>query len=77
MSKLKIVQSEDGSGFAWVIVTEKAKEIFNTGLFELFILNWDGSESKIEEFYQLSDALGNGNIIAIEGGNISPYKEII
>jgi hypothetical protein len=54
------------NGFLWLVVTNKAKEIFNSGIFELFILNDDGSESYIESFDDIEIALENGNDIAIE-----------
>jgi hypothetical protein len=54
------------NGFLWLVVTNKATEIFNSGIFELFILNDDGSESYIESFDDIEIALENGNDIAIE-----------
>jgi len=58
-------------GFVWLIVTEKAKEVFNSGLFELFILHEDDSESLVEDFEQLNEAMANGLIIAIEVGHLN------
>ena len=57
--------------FVWLIVTEKAKEVFNSGLFELFILHEDDSESLVEDFEQLNEAMANGLIIAIEVGHLN------
>jgi len=60
--------------FIFKIVTEKAKEIFNSGLFELFALNNDDSETKIDTFEQLTDSLEKGLQIAIEVGYFQPNK---
>jgi hypothetical protein len=61
----KIVDS-----FVWFIVTEKAKEIFSTDLFELFILHDDNSESLVESYDQINEALEKGLDIAIEVGHL-------
>jgi len=58
-------------GFVWLLVTEKAKEIFNSGLFSLFILYEDDSESLIEDFDDLDNALANGLSIGIEVGQLN------
>lgn len=55
-------------GFVWLIVTEKAKEIFTSGLFEIYELHDDSSESLIEGFEQLNLALEQGALIGIEVG---------
>lgn len=56
--------------FVWLIVTEKAKDIWNSGLFSLFILYEDDSESLIEEYEDLDNALSNGLSIGIEVGHL-------
>lgn len=58
-------------GFVWLLVTEKAKEIFNNGLFSLFVLYDDDSESLIEEFEDLNKALENGLSIGVEVGHLN------
>lgn len=58
-------------GFIWLLVTEKAKEVFNSGLFSLFILYEDDSESLIEDFDDLDNALANGLSIGIEVGQLN------
>jgi hypothetical protein len=63
---MKIVE-----GFAWIIVTDKAKEIFNADLFQLYTLHDDGSEALIETFEDLNKSLENGLDIGIEVGHIS------
>lgn len=68
-SKLKVVD-----GFVWLIVTEEAKEIFMNGLFELYILHDDSSESKVEGYTQLLEAIEQGSDIAIEGGYLTPKE---
>ena len=57
-------------GFVWLLVTEKAKEVFNSGLFSLFVLYDDDSEALIEEFEDLDKALENGLSIGIEVGHL-------
>lgn len=66
MSSIKV----ETEGFVWLLVTEQAKEIFISGLFELYILYSDDSESKVEGFGQLNEALENGLSIGIEVGFI-------
>ena len=57
--------------FIWLVVTDKAKEIFNADLFQLYTLHDDGSEALIETFEDLNEALGNGLDIGIEVGRIA------
>lgn len=57
-------------GFAWLIVTDKAKEIFNADLFQIYTLHDDGTESLIETFEDLNKSLENGLDIGIEVGHI-------
>ena len=61
-------------GFAWLIVTDKAKEIFSSELFELYTLHNDCSESLIETFEDLNMALDNGLDIGISLGHISTQE---
>ena len=56
--------------FVWLLVTEKAKEIWSSGLFSLFILYEDDSESLIEEYEDLNLAIERGNNIGIEVGHL-------
>lgn len=58
-------------GFVWLLVTEKAKDIWNSGLFSLFILYEDDSESFIEEYEDLDNALANGLSIGVEVGFVN------
>jgi len=60
--KIKVVNN-----FVWFIVNDKAKEIFNTGLFELYILHDDATESLINDIDELKSALEIGYYIGIEG----------
>lgn len=59
--------------FIFKIVTEQAKEIFNSGLFELFALYEDDTEAKIETLEQLTESLEKGLEIAIEVGCFQPH----
>ena len=70
MSNIKIVD-----GFVWLVVTEKAREIyvselFGRHLFDLYILYPDGSEALIDRLHTLVEALENGHDIAIEVGQL-------
>jgi len=53
-------------GFIWLGVTDKAKEVYASGLFELYTLHEDGSESLIQSDEDLNEALENGLDIGIE-----------
>ena len=57
--------------FVWLVVTDKAKEIFNADLFQLYTLHDDGSEALIETFEDLNKSLENGLDIGIEVGYIA------
>lgn len=57
--------------FIWLIVTDKAKEIFNADLFQIYTLHDDGTEALIETFEDLNEALGNGLDIGVEVGRIA------
>lgn len=61
-------------GFVWFVVTDKAKQIWDADLFELFIVFNDGSEASVYG-YGIEKALEmvqrEGVEIAIEGGYIN------
>ena len=58
-------------GFVWFVVTDKAKEIFNSDLFELFVITDDGGEYQILDHDALHEAIEKGLDIAIEGDYIN------
>lgn len=58
------------NGFLWLVVTNKVKEIFSSGVFELFILHHDGTESLVDSIDDINSALENGLDIAIEINHI-------
>jgi hypothetical protein len=58
-------------GFVWHVVTDKAKEIYFSDLFELYALYDDGSESLIVGFDDLQTCLEFGLDIGIEVGRIN------
>jgi len=62
------------NNFIWLIVTDKAKEIFSADLFQLYTLHDDGSEALIETFEDINEALENGLEIGVEVGRISTEK---
>ena len=70
---IKIVDNED-TNFVWLLVTEKAKKVFNSGLFDLYALYEDESESLIESMEVLNKALENGLEIGIEVGDVEKPK---
>lgn len=65
MSTIKVTERDS---FVWLLVSEKAKDIYNSGLFALYILYDDESETLVEEYEQLDDALEKGLTIGIEVG---------
>lgn len=65
-SNIKIV-----NGFVWLVVTDKAEELYFSDLFELYALYDDGSESLIESFEHLTTELDNGIEIGVEVGFIN------
>jgi len=58
-------------GFVYLIVNEKAKEIFNYGIFELYGLYANGTESLIESEEHLSNVIADGCEIGIEIGFVN------
>ena len=56
--------------FVWLIVTDKASSVYDSGLFELYTLHEDGSESSIESWKDLQESLDKRLDIAIEVGHI-------
>ena len=56
--------------FVWKIVTDCAKEIHTAGLFPIYALHEDGSESLLENYQDVDDALANGLDIGIEVGKL-------
>jgi hypothetical protein len=69
---MEILQTNDG--FLWGNVTHKAKEIYNSGLFDLFAVNYDDSDYLIEDFNTLNELLDNGRGIYIEIGHCQNIK---
>lgn len=55
-------------GFVYLIVNDKAKEIFSSGIFEIYGLYANGSESLIESEEHLSNVIADGCEIGIEIG---------
>lgn len=55
-------------GFIFMKVNDKAKEIWNSGLFELYVVYSDETESLIETFENLDMHLSNGDDVCIEVG---------
>jgi hypothetical protein len=63
------------NGFTWLIVTEKAKEIFTSGLFELYLLHDNDAESLINSYEELNEILEKGGNIGIEVGYVGGVSE--
>lgn len=57
------------NGFVWLPITDKAKDVYKSGLFETYALHDDNTESLIESDEQLNEALEKGLTIAIEVGD--------
>jgi len=60
--------------FVWCIVTKHAHRLFP--FMELYELHEDDSESYIETHKQLCEAIGRGNQIGIEGGQLIFKTEV-
>jgi hypothetical protein len=58
------------NGFVWLEVTDKAKEVFASGLFDVYKLHDDGSESLCQSYADINDALEWGLELAIEVGRL-------
>jgi hypothetical protein len=71
---MEILQTNDG--FLWGNVTDKAKEIFNSGLFELYVVYYDGVDYLIEDFDELNEILGTGQGIYIELNHLKNIKQL-
>ncbi len=60
-------------GFVWLLVTNKAKDVFQSGLFELYALH-EGCEHETESLIvtieELNECLENGMDIGIEVANL-------
>lgn len=57
-------------GFVWLSVADRAKEIFESRLFEVYKLHEDGSESLCESYADIDDALEYGLDLAVEVGHL-------
>jgi len=65
-------------GFVWLLVTNKAKEVFQSGNFDLYVLHNDNSESLVESYAQINDAQECGLEIGIEVADFeSLVKQIV
>ena len=60
----------ENNKIVWLVVTDKAKEIYFSGLFDLYLLYEDNSEALVEDFTQLIEALEKGIDIGIEAGKL-------
>ena len=58
------------NGFVWLLVTSKAKEIWSSGTFEMFILEDDGTYTPIELYGDIEYALECGLPIGVEVGRL-------
>ena len=56
------------NGIIWLLITEKAKEVFSSQLFEVYKLHNDNSESLCMSHADVNDALECGLSLAIEVG---------
>lgn len=57
-------------GFVWLSITDIAKEVFESGLFEVYKLHDDGSESLCQSYADINDALECGLDLAVEVGHL-------
>jgi hypothetical protein len=59
------------NGFVWLIVTDKAEKILQSGLFSLYVLHDSGSESLVEGMFDINFAQMHGLEIGIEVGHLN------
>lgn len=59
------------NNFVWLPVTDKAKEVFSSGLFNVYKLHDDGSESLCQSYADINDALECGLELAIAVGHLN------
>ena len=57
-------------GFVWLLITDKAKEVFNSEVFDVYVLHDDGSESLCERESDIDNASDVGLDLAIEVGHL-------
>ena len=57
-------------GFVWLIVSHKAKEIWASCTFELYLLYYNDTESLVESYSDIKYAQENGIDIGIEVGRL-------
>jgi hypothetical protein len=69
MEDVKVVD-----GFIFLLVTDKAKEIFSSGTFNIYVLHEDETESLVRSYSDIEYAKEKGLDIGIEVGFI---KDII
>lgn len=62
--------------FVWLIVTDKARKVFNTGLFELYILFDDDTERLIENLDDIDFAFKYKCDIGIEVGHLKIVTDV-
>ena len=58
-------------GFVWMIVNKRAKMIYLSGIFEVYALNDDSTESLIKSLEELKFALHLGVKVGIEVGRLT------
>jgi hypothetical protein len=69
MKKIKVVGT-----FVWLLVTDIADEVFESKLFDIYVLHHDGSESLVESYADIRDAIDCRLSIGIEVGHV---KDIV
>jgi len=65
--KIKVVED-----FVWFLITDRAKEVYNSGLFDgsIYVLYDDGSEDVCDTYEYLIESLEKGLEIGIEVGHL-------
>jgi hypothetical protein len=64
-------------GFVWLVVTDKARDVYASGLFDLYALYEDGSESLVGSQEDLEVCLEWGLDIGIEVGHQVDVLEVM
>ncbi len=65
------MNTKTAKGFTWLLITDKVKEVFNSGCFEIYALHDDNSEALINNHIELILAQEEGLQFGIEVGRVA------
>lgn len=78
MRTYRVITTEgEPQQFIWLLVTDKAKRLFSSGVFDLYAIYDDDSESLIETYEDLNLALKHGLDIGVGVGHFNLKNKLI